>query len=239
MRRLIAVLGMHRSGTSATAGVLQEYGVHLGPVSERNRFNPRGNREIRELNRLHDRILERNGGSWSSPPAAIAIERSERAERDAIVATIPGQTAAVKDPRMLLLLDFWLELEPLRIGVVRNPVAVRSSLARRAKDRPRRHPQLAPAAWEELWCHYNRLLLAEHDRDPFPIVDFDRHAELDEQVRAALAAHGVEPQGDSRFFEPGLLAEEDRDWRSQVHAREALELWDELAARSQAAHSDA
>src|SRR5918992_1057883 len=59
---IVAVLGMHRSGTSAIAGMLADHGVELGPVSEQNRFNPRGNREIRELNRLHDRILERSGG---------------------------------------------------------------------------------------------------------------------------------------------------------------------------------
>ena len=57
-RTLLAVLGMHRSGTSATAGILQELGIELGPVSERARFNARGNREIRELNQLHNAILE-------------------------------------------------------------------------------------------------------------------------------------------------------------------------------------
>src|SRR3982750_2259725 len=63
-RTTVAVLGMHRSGPSAVAGMLADHGVEFGPVSQRNRFNPRGNREIQELNRLHDRVLERSGGSW-------------------------------------------------------------------------------------------------------------------------------------------------------------------------------
>lgn len=223
---------MHRSGTSAIAGMLSEKGVELGPVSERNRFNPRGNREIRELNRLHDRILERSGGSWSNPPAEVRIEPGDRDERERILATIEGETIGVKDPRMLIAFDFWRELSPLPIGVIRNPVAVRKSLERRAKDRPSKHPQLTSEKWERLWCHYNRALLAELDREPFPVIDFERRDELDAQLAVALAFHGVEASGESGFFEESLLGENPGDWRAEVLVREAIELWDALAGRA-------
>ncbi len=127
-RTLIAVLGMHRSGTSATVGTIHRLGVEAGPVSEANRSNLRGNRELPELIRLHNRILERSGGSWWQPPEVYSIKDDDRRERDAVLASIPGETLAVKDPRMLLVLDLWRDLEPLWIGVVRNPVAVRRSL---------------------------------------------------------------------------------------------------------------
>src|SRR5919197_2172669 len=131
MARLLAVLGMHRSGTSATLGTIQHYGVAVGPVSEKNTYNPRGNRELRPLVKLHDRILERNGGSWWRPPEEVKVAPDDYGTRATILAAIPGSPVAVKDPRMLLLMDFWRDLEPMWIGVIRNPVAVRRSLERR------------------------------------------------------------------------------------------------------------
>ncbi len=68
---------MHRSGTSAVAGTIQDHGVKLGPVSEQARFNARGNREIRELNQLHNAILKRSGGSWWDPPGQVRLRRSD------------------------------------------------------------------------------------------------------------------------------------------------------------------
>jgi hypothetical protein len=226
---IVAVLGMHRSGTSAVAGMLADHGVELGPVSQQNRFNPRGNHEIRELNRLHDRVLERSGGSWWDPPAHIRARSGDYRRRNEVLRSISGETIGVKDPRLLLLLELWRDLDPRPIGVIRNPVAVRESLERRAHERPRRHPQLSAAGWDELWLVYNRALLAEHRRQPFPIIDFDRSNDLDAQVRAALAFHDHRPSAGSGFFEPELAGQAADDWRSRSSS-EALELWDTLAA---------
>jgi hypothetical protein len=231
-KTVVAVLGMHRSGTSATAGMLEEHGVELGPVSEQARFNARGNREIRDLNRLHNSILERNGGSWSKPPLDPRLERGDFRRRDEILGTISGRTIGVKDPRMLLLLELWRDLDPKPIGVIRNPVAVRRSLERRARERGDRHPQLSAVEWEQLWTTYNRALLSELQAQPFPVIDFDRHSELDAQVRAALAFHGLEGRAESSFFDRDLVAHDVEEWRSQVVLGEALELWDELARRA-------
>jgi hypothetical protein len=227
---IVAILGMHRSGTSVTAGMLADHGVELGPVSEQNRFNPRGNREIPELNRLHDSVLERSGGSWWDPPVRIRARSGDYRRRNQILSTIPGETIGVKDPRMLLVLELWRDLDLRPIGVIRNPVAVRESLERRAHERQRRHPQLSAAGWEELWLIYNRALLAEHRRQPFPVIDFERHQDLDSQVRAALAFHGLAHSAESGFFEPELVGQSADDWRSRVGSSEALELWDTLAA---------
>jgi hypothetical protein len=226
---IVAVLGMHRSGTSATAGMLADHGVELGPVSEQNRFNPRGNREIPELNRLHDRILERSGGSWWDPPQRIRTRSGDYRRRNKILGSIRGGTIGVKDPRMLMVAELWRDLDLRPIGVIRNPVAVRESLERRARERQRRHPQLSAAGWDKLWLTYNRALLAEHRRRPFPVIDFDRHQELDAQVRAALAHHGLERTAESGFFERDLVSQRAGDWRSRASS-EAVELWEALAA---------
>jgi hypothetical protein len=228
-RSLVAVLGMHRSGTSAMAGTIQQYGFELGPVSEANRFNPRGNRELRGLVKLHDRILDRSGGSWWWPPEVCSPTEGDRRQRDEVLASIPGQRIAVKDPRMLLVLDLWRDLEPLWIGVIRNPVAVRLSLERRARERG--GPAVDPAGWEALWCRYNRILLAEFERAPFPLVDFDRSDEFDAQVRAALVFHGLESHAEGGFFEPELVHERaDAGWRDEALSADSVELWERLLA---------
>ncbi len=92
----------------------------------------------------------------------------------------------------------------------------------------RRHPQLTAAGWDELWLTYNQALLAEHRLKPFPVIDFERQGDLDAQVRAALAFHGLKAAAESAFFDPELLGQGTGDWRSQTSS-EALELWDALA----------
>jgi hypothetical protein len=226
---LIAILGMHRSGTSAVAGMLADHGIEFGPVRKRNRFNPRGNRELPQLNELHEAVLERNGGSWWSPPESVHVEAGDVRRRDDILATIDGETVGVKDPRMLVCPDLWHDLELKRIGVIRNPVSVRRSLARRAAERPHRHPQLPAQRWEELWVTYNRALLAEHRRDPFPMVDFDRHDDLDRQVAVALGFWDLEPSDGSTFFDRDLIEHGTGGWRSEAESPAALELWDVLS----------
>jgi hypothetical protein len=226
---VVTVLGMHRSGTSAVAGTIEQHGVELGPVSKRTKFNARGNREIKELNKLHNSILKRSGGSWWEPPRALHVRPEDARKRDAVLERIPGQTIGVKDPRILLVMELWRDLDPKPIGVIRNPVAVRHSLERRARERGKPHPQLSSEAWEQLWITYNAALLRELRRSAFPVIDFDRGADLDSQVRAALAFHGLESGTESGFFDRELVGQDVGEWREQAISAEALELWEELA----------
>lgn len=230
-KTIVAVLGMHRSGTSAIAGMLADHGLEFGRVRDRNRFNPRGNREIPELNDLHEAVLERSGGSWWRPPATLRVRAADLRRRNAILADIPGERIAVKDPRMLVCEELWRDLALKPIGVIRNPVAVAKSLAHRASERPHKHPQLSAGEWEDVWIAYNRALLAEHGRTPFPLIDFDRSEELDGRVEAALEFWGLERGGSSGFFDPGLAPPvTEADWVAEVERPGALELWRQLAA---------
>ena len=227
---LVAILGMHRSGTSAVAGMLADHGIEFGPVRTRNKFNPRGNRELPPLNELHEALIARSGGSWWNPPASVEISAEDLRRRDEILATIHGDPAGVKDPRMLVCPDLWRDLELKRIGVIRNPVSAGRSLARRAAERPRRHPQLSACEWENVWGVYNRALLAEHRRSPFPVIDFDRGYDLERQVAHALRFWGLEAGGGSTFFERDLVGKPSGDWRAEASSGAALELWDSLSA---------
>lgn len=225
--KLLLVLGMHRSGTSAVTGMLQDNGVDLGPARiKRNEFNRRGNREILPLRRVHERVLERAGGSWFEPPDEVEVTAEDRSQRDEVLASFEGDVVAVKDPRMLFAMELWRELDPLYIGVIRNPVAVRESLGHRASEGM--GPVLLPADWEALWRRYNEALLAEAERTPMPVVDFDRLDDLDGQVRGALRAHGVKPTGESQSFDASLVsAGPGEAWRDDAEP-ESLELWDRL-----------
>jgi hypothetical protein len=227
---LVAILGMHRSGTSAVAGMLADHGIEFGPVRTRNRFNPRGNRELPPLNELHEALLARSGGSWWNPPASVEIGADDLRRRDEILATIQGDPGGVKDPRMLVCPDLWRDLDLKRIGVIRNPVSVGRSLARRAAERPRRHPRLSAREWEDVWGVYNRALIAEHRRSPFPVIDFDRGYDLERQVADALRFWGLEAGSGSKFFERDLVGKPSGDWRAQGSSEAALELWDALSA---------
>lgn len=226
---LVAILGMHRSGTSAVAGMLADHGLEFGPVRTRGKFNRRGNRELPELNELHEELLRRAGGSWWDPPESVGITAADVRRRDEILATIEGDLRAVKDPRMLVCPELWRDLELKRIGVIRNPVSVRRSLAKRAAERPHKHPRFSARQWEDLWAAYNRELLAEHRRSPFPLIDFDRGDDVERQVAVALRFWEIEPAGESAFFDPALVGQaREGNWRQQAESEEALEVWDAL-----------
>ena len=224
--RILAVVGMHRSGTSCLAGTLMECGVEFGQVSRQNRFNAKGNNENQAIMDLHDRILADSGGTWKNPPAAVRWQAPHRAARDAIIAGFRMRRSAIwgfKDPRTLLVLDGWREALPHLelVGIFRHPDSVAQSMANRSMIG--RKDVLA------LWSHYNRRLLALHRRQSFPIIFFSEDAEVAAtQLDNALGYFGLTRQGGvERFYQPDLrhfpprtdkpLTEEARELFSQLH----------------------
>lgn len=177
--RVVAIVGMHRSGTSALAGTLQEARLYLGDVGRRNPNNLKGTREHTPIVQLHDAILEANGGSWDRPPERIVWTDDHRERRDAIIRSFaPARLWGFKDPRTVLMLDFWREAlgDSLQlVGTFRNPAAVVASLQAV-------HGGEA-ARWLDLWTTYNQALLAEHRRSPFPVLHFDAR---DERYRRSV-----------------------------------------------------
>lgn len=221
---VVLVLGMHRSGTSAVTGLLEEQGMWTGEPPAATVHSPRGTRENRRIRRLHERILRQNGATWWRPPAGpVALRPRHRARRDAILSEADRPTAVVKDPRILLLLELWRDLAVRRIGVIRNPVSVAHSLLARGAPAT----DLGFAGCVELWKHYSGELLTELERDPFPVVDFDRGA-LPEQVAAALGLIELPAARPLTFFEPGAVRHAAADWRGRTGDREAIDLWDRL-----------
>lgn len=184
------ILGMHRSGTSCLTGCLERCGLHLGDVTRYNKGNLRGNHEFRQVVRLHNKILASSNGTWSSPPKQIRIGSKHLEEITSIIQQFAAQAPyALKDPRLLLLAETWLELvdDFALIATYRHPVAVARSLARR--DKMTQSEALA------LWTHYNCKLVHLHQKYQFPIIKFDLSdpERYSEEVASVAVKWGLRP----------------------------------------------
>ncbi len=143
-QRLLLVLGMHRSGTSAMAGLLASSGL-LCPAGSppADPFNPRGYWEPLQLLACHNALLDEAGGRWDDPhlaplaPTPARLQQLARALQADFPAGDPLAVALIKDPRQCRLQPLWnalLAQRGLEAAVVlmqRHPLAVAASLARR------------------------------------------------------------------------------------------------------------
>lgn len=148
----IVILGMHRSGTSATTRALNLLGADIGPPEDLGRYWE--NRRMREV---LDAILAAFGGAWDCPgPMPDGWE--QRPEANAVVPQAQAAlarfgTPAVlvwKDPRICLEMPFWRPLlgDPIVVLIHRHPEEVFASLDTRNG--------FGPGHAFALWERYNR-----------------------------------------------------------------------------------
>lgn len=229
----VAVLGMHRSGTSCLTGLLEEAGLYLGDVSKFNVANRKGNQESVEIMRLHDDLLAFNGGRWDAPPdSPLRWDDALRDRRDAVIVRFRSQPQmwGFKDPRTLLALDFWIEALPdLRfVGTVRHPSAVAHSLRARSLAQNADNPVAAMSleTGVALWMAYNSRLLERRLATAFPLVCFDDpEAEYFARIRKVCAELGL-PVVPAAFFS-AELRHQDQAGDAPI-AQAALDLYDRL-----------
>ena len=142
--RLVGITGMHRSGTSLAARVLNLLGVDLGPedaMMAATPDNPRGYWEAAAITELDNDIIEELGGRWHRLPAFPegwaedpALEPFRARARDLLDELFAGaQVAGFKDPRLSLTLPFWRTVTDVdaTVLVLRHPAEVADSLHRR------------------------------------------------------------------------------------------------------------
>ncbi|MEM9255500.1 MAG: glycosyltransferase [Pseudomonadota bacterium] len=118
-KKIVLVLGAHRSGTSLCAAALEVLGVDLriGDVYA-NEENPKGFFEQDAIIKFNDRLLAALGGSWDNPLfiGANALEQADtrewRQQARALFESVFDEATAVaiKDPRLCQLLPFWLQV---------------------------------------------------------------------------------------------------------------------------------
>lgn len=152
MKRIVAVLGMHRSGTSAMAGLLHSNGIVMGrdnefqpkPMPE----NPKGFFENVRFRKLNDRILRGNEyqvKSFSPQIPELDVHPAQYATMQVLIDEYSAVYDAWgwKDPRTCLTIEWWLraaedagKIDNVRLIVMMRDVdaMVRSMHARNNRE---------------------------------------------------------------------------------------------------------
>ena len=193
--RVVAITGMHRSGTSMVAKALQLAGLYLGPESELIQAapdNPSGFFEHEAFVRLNDDLLAATGGAWDHPPSAppMAADDPRVAGLAERARALTEELAVVprwgwKDPRLSLTIQFWRDVvSDLRVIVcVRHPLEVALSLKRRNNT--------SYAHGLSLWHTYYEAVLAATPPERLLVTHYDAHF----RDRASEAARLVDFAG--------------------------------------------
>lgn len=179
-RTAILVLGMHRSGTSATTRVLNLLGAELGAnLLEAQADNAKGFWEQADVVQIHEELLAALGRTWHDVremPEDWLEQPASYAAIDKLVKVISRDFAdtalwAMKDPRMCRLVPLWREtLKRAGVGaraliVMRPPDEVAGSLAAR-EGWSEQHSDL-------MWTQYT-LEAIRHTQDmPRSIMSYD------------------------------------------------------------------
>ena len=174
--KIVCVIGMHRSGTSAVMRLLNLAGLDLGDdgsLELKGPDNPTGYWELRALREINDELLARWNATWSDPPNPDWIHASEiadlRARARETLSNLQSGTGpwGWKDPRTSVTLPFWKELLPRQVYVlcVRNPLSVAASL--KARDgMPLEHAL-------NLWSEYTGAALEYTQAEHRVIVNYE------------------------------------------------------------------
>ena len=133
--RPVVIVGMHRSGTSLVGAIISELGYDLGNSADSDLYNITGYFEDLSLIHLNEKLLEKLGGSWKSPPEEKVISKHCDEIRKAYKEIIANRKSpwGVKDPRLSLFLEPFLQAiePPLVVFCRRNARHVARSLAER------------------------------------------------------------------------------------------------------------
>ena len=239
---MVLVIGMHRSGTSATAGALQQVGVPLGARLYKGHkgINDKGYFEHSDIADLNEELLLSMGSSWddivplreqweSSASVAKYVDSLRRIVRRDFAGK---KIWALKDPRIPRLVPMWLRIlsqenfDPLFLFSVRTPDAVSRSLEKRdGFSREKSYllwllhyleAERASRGHKRVFVSYDRFL-------DNPVVELER-AETMLGVRFPISPQSA-AQGLSDFLSKGL-----RNYANSSSA-EAPSQIEELAVR--------
>ena len=210
----ILLLGMHRSGTSATARVLGLMGAWIGEAAEllppHPKDNPTGYWERIDVVVANEELLRGNGYDWDHVAGFDAghVDAETLSTLHGRINTILDHMKAVsspwliKDPRLCLLLPLWRSqlADPKAVVVVRDPRAIARSLLDTHRGVYTSHFLLA------LWEKYMHCMLADLRGQQVLFVDHaqllaDPHAEAVRLLEGlqALGIDGLHPAADSEL----------------------------------------
>lgn len=229
-KKQIVVIGMHRSGTSLVARLINAMGAYAGEEHDfppPDVFNPTGYWERRDVWALDEEILGALDATWSEPTRVDLSKLSNRREfvdrARAIARNLDAHgTWMIKDPRLGILFPIWREAldDPTCVIVWRDPAAVARSLSKR--------DGLPLAVGLALWEEYtraslsstiglNRVLLSYDEviADPNAIAALNLGPVPDGIIDATLDRHRREDEG--------LLNRQQAELRDALRSGAALE----------------
>lgn len=180
MKKIVIILGMHRSGTSVITQICQSMGVYLGKeqdLMEATQYNLSGFFENKEIIHINDEILQLCKREWYSlEPLTIDFNNQRIVEKmehlESIVTNMfeTSDMVGIKDPRMAILLPLWERIfdklvdEVIYIWEFRNPLEVAESLKKR-DGFSRKHSLL-------LWVNYNLNILEFLKEKEYLLVNY-------------------------------------------------------------------
>jgi len=174
----IMIAGMHRSGTSLLALILQSLGLSLGnTLLESDVNNPDGYGEDISLVKIHQELFQRSLGEansttnrrgwpdwgWTERVDFSSSHQTDSQWEDEARAYIKAREDSscdmwgFKDPRATLLIDRWLCIsDGLKVvAVYRDPWSVVDALQRVQPPVFAQNPEWGLA----IWCSYNKSLI--------------------------------------------------------------------------------
>ncbi len=175
---VICVAGMHRSGTSMIARLLNLCGLDLGDEKDMmpaSPANPEGYWEHIWFNYYNNQILEFFRGAWDMVPVYHENWQNTpgihwiRREAGELVKRFTSPVWGWKDPRNSITLQFWKMLIPQMKTLVclRNPLDVANSLNKRGSS--------SILFGLQLWWQYNSMLLLNTEPHERTVTHFDTY----------------------------------------------------------------
>jgi len=148
-KKIFVILGMHRSGTSATSRAMKVFDINLGdnlmpPVSG---INDKGFWEDEDIYKLNEEMLSKVESDWCHVREVSDSDFLHLRDKGYFVKAVElirtklcnADTFAFKDPRMGKMLPFWIDVfEHCQFDVryvitLRHPLSVVKSLSKRDK----------------------------------------------------------------------------------------------------------
>jgi hypothetical protein len=226
---VVCVLGMHRSGTSLIARMVNLLGVDFGPQERMlppQPDNPKGFWEYIPFVMLNERILDRYGGRWQAPPdlpprwwrGVRSLDLRLRARYYARQDFRHSRLWGWKDPRACLTLPFWRHLYPQMNVVVcfRNPIDAAASLERREG--------IPLEQGLRLWELYSRGALEHSVGCPRVVVSYEEALAEPAEILARIARL-ILPEADGDRVAPAAARlEEAVDGGGRHHATPASDV---------------
>jgi glycosyltransferase involved in cell wall biosynthesis len=195
--KLIIVLGMHRSGTSAITRSLELFGVGLGDNLHAANFdNPKGFWEDRECLQINEELLNHLNSAYdqlgllSDQPKDDPLISDLKIRASQLIFRKLAENNGVwgfKDPRTCRLLPFWQEViasaghEVVYIIALRNPLSVAASLQAR-NNIPHEKSYF-------LWLQHMLPAIRETAGERRVVVDFDQLLENPSNELHRISSH--------------------------------------------------